>query len=125
MIGQRVIADVRSQLNAHFFASLSFYNRTPTATLLSRMTNDVELLRSALTDAVASVMKDLSSLAVLVVVAFVMDWRLTLIALVAFPVTVIPLLRLSRRLRKFTRAGADHTGNLATLLQETIQGTAW
>ena len=60
-IGQRVIADVRSQLNAHFLRlSLSFYNRTPTATLLSRMTNDVELLRSALTDAVASVMKDLT-----------------------------------------------------------------
>ena len=37
-IGQRVIADVRSQLNAHFLRlSLSFYNRTPTATLLSRM----------------------------------------------------------------------------------------
>jgi subfamily B ATP-binding cassette protein MsbA len=122
-IGQRVIADVRSQLNAHFLRlSLSFYNRTPTATLLSRVTNDVELLRSALTDAVASVMKDFTSLVVIVVVAFVMDWRLAAIGLVAFPLTVVPLLRLSRRLRKFTRRGQITLGNLATLLQETIQG---
>ena len=122
-IGQRVVADVRSQLNAHFLRlSLSFYNRTPTGTLLSRMTNDVELLRSGLADAVASVMKDFTSLIVIVVVAFVMDWRLALIAVVAFPLTVVPILRMSRRLRKFTRKGQITLGNLATLLQETIQG---
>jgi len=122
-IGQRVIADVRSQLNAHFQRlSLSFYNRTPTGTLLSRMTNDVELMRSALTDAVASLMKDFTSLAVLVVVAFFMDWVLALIAFVAFPLTVLPILRLSRKLRKVTRRGQVTLGNLAALLQETIQG---
>ncbi len=122
-IGQHVIADIRSQLNGHFQRlSLSFYNRTPTGTLLSRMTNDVELMRSALTDAVASIMKDTTSLAALLVVAFVMDWQLALIAFVAFPLTVLPILRLSRRLRKFTRKGQITLGNLATLLQETIQG---
>ncbi len=122
-IGQHVIADIRSQLNAHFQRlSLSFYNRTPTGTLLSRMTNDVELMRSALTDAVASVMKDLTSLLVLLAVAFFMDWTLALIAFVAFPLTVLPILRLSRRLRRVTRKGQVTLGNLATLLQETIQG---
>jgi subfamily B ATP-binding cassette protein MsbA len=122
-IGQRIIADIRSQLNAHFQRlSLSFYNCTPTATLLSRMTNDVELMRNALSDAVASVMKDFTSLVVLLAVAFAMDWRLALIAFVAFPLTVLPILRLSRRLRKFTRRGQITLGNLATLLQETIQG---
>jgi subfamily B ATP-binding cassette protein MsbA len=122
-IGQRVIADIRSQLNAHFQRlSLSFYNHTSTGTLLSRMTNDVELMRNALTDAVASVMKDLTSLAVLIIVGFFMDWPLALIAFIAFPVTVLPLLRLSRRLRRVTRKGQATLGNLATLLQETIQG---
>jgi subfamily B ATP-binding cassette protein MsbA len=122
-IGQRIIADVRSALNAHLLRlSLSFYNRTPTGTLLSRMTNDVALMRSALTEAVASVMKDATSLLVLIVVAFYMDWVLALIAFVAFPLTVLPITRLSRRLRKFTRRGQVTLGNLATLLQETIQG---
>ena len=92
------------------------------ATLLSRMTNDVELMRSALTDSVASVMKDFTSLVVLLTVAFIMDWRLALIAFIAFPLTVLPILRMSRRLRKFTRRGQITLGNLATLLQETIQG---
>ncbi len=122
-IGQRIIADVRNQLNAHFQSlSLSFYNRTPTGTLISRMTNDVGLMRSALTDAAASVMKDATSLVSLVIVAFYMDWVLALISFVVFPITVLPLLRLSRRLRKFTRRGQVTLGKLSTLLQETIQG---
>ncbi len=122
-VGQRIIADVRSQLNAHFQRlSLSFYNATPTGTLLSRMTSDVEFMRSALTDAVASVMKDATSLLVLIVTAFVMDWRLSLVAFVVFPLTVLPLTRASRRLRRTWRKGQVTLGNLASLLQETIQG---
>ncbi|MGH7821442.1 MAG: ABC transporter ATP-binding protein, partial [Candidatus Binatia bacterium] len=122
-IGQRIIADVRSELNAQFQRlSLSFYNRTPTGTLLSRMTNDVGLMRSALTEAVASVMKDLTSLLVLVGVAFYMDFALAMIAFVAFPLTVLPIIRLSRRLRRFTSRGQATLGNLSALLQETIQG---
>jgi subfamily B ATP-binding cassette protein MsbA len=122
-VGQRIIADVRNRLNRHLLGlSLSFYNRTQTGTLLSRMTNDVTLLRSALTDSVASAMKDATSLAVLVVVAFLMDARLALVAFVAFPLTVLPLLRLSRRLRRFTHRGQETLGVLSALLQETIQG---
>ncbi|HUI26128.1 MAG TPA: ABC transporter transmembrane domain-containing protein, partial [Candidatus Kryptonia bacterium] len=57
-VGQRIIADVRNQLNEHIqHLSLSFFNRTPTGTILSRVTNDVVLLRAALTDAVASILK--------------------------------------------------------------------
>ena len=122
-IGQRILADVRNQLNSHFLTlSLSFYNRTPTATLLSRMTSDVGYMRSALTDAVASVMKDFTSLVVLVCVAFFMDWALALIAFIVFPVTVFPILQLSRRLRRFTHKGQEGLGNLTALLQESIQG---
>ena len=58
-----------------------------------------EQMRSALTDSVASVMKDFTSLVVLLTVAFIMDWRLALIAFIAFPLTVLPILRMSRRLR--------------------------
>jgi ATP-binding cassette, subfamily B, bacterial MsbA len=122
-VGQRIIADIRSELNAHFQRlSLSFYNATPTGTLLSRMTSDVEFMRSALSDAVASVMKDATSLAVLIATAFVMDWRLSLVAFVVFPLTVLPLTRASRRLRRTWRKGQVTLGNLASLLQETIQG---
>jgi len=102
--------------------SLSFFNQNPTGTILSRVTSDVVLIRMALTDAVASVLRDSVSLVVLVGVAFWHDWILALIAFVAFPASVTPILRLSRRLRRVARKGQVSLGKLTALLQETIQG---
>lgn len=122
-VGQRIIADLRRELNDHIqHLSLSFFNRTPTGTIVSRVTNDVALVRAALTDAVAAVLKDASSLVVLVAVAFYQDWFLALIAFVVFPASVLPMLRLSRRLRQLSRRGQVTMGQLTALLQETIQG---
>jgi len=122
-VGQRIIADMRNQLNDHIqHMSLSFFNRTPTGTIVSRITNDVAMVRAALTDAVASVLKDASSLIILVGVAFYEDWLLSLIAFVVFPASVLPIIRLSKRLRSFSKRGQASMGNLTMLLQETIQG---
>jgi subfamily B ATP-binding cassette protein MsbA len=122
-VGQRIIADLRNRLNEHVqHLSLSYFNRTPTGTILSRVTNDVALVRSLLTDAVASLLKDTTSLIVLVAVAFWQDWVLSLIAFVVFPASVLPMIRLSRRLRGFSKRGQETMGNLTVLLQETVQG---
>jgi len=122
-VGQRIVADLRRALNDHIqHMSLSFFNRTPTGTIVSRVTNDVALVRAALTDAVAAVLKDASSLIILVVVAFYQDWFLSLIAFVVFPASVLPIVRLSKRLRSFAKKGQVSMGNLTMLLQETIQG---
>jgi subfamily B ATP-binding cassette protein MsbA len=122
-VGQRIVADLRNALNEHIqHMSLSFFNRTPTGTIVSRVTNDVALVRMALTDAVAAVLKDASSLIILVVVAFYQDWFLSLIAFVVFPASVLPMIRLSKRLRGFAKKGQVSMGNMTMLLQETIQG---
>ncbi len=71
LVGQRIVSDLRNELNQHIQRlSLAFFNRTPTGEILSRVTNDVALVRTALTDAVASVMRDTTSLLVLIGVAF-------------------------------------------------------
>jgi subfamily B ATP-binding cassette protein MsbA len=122
-VGQRIVADLRNALNDHIqYLSLSFFNRTPTGTVVSRVTNDVALVRGALTDGVAAILKDASSLVILVAVAFYQDWFLSLIALVVFPVSVLPITRLSRRLRAFAKRGQVSMGRMTVLLQETIQG---
>jgi ATP-binding cassette, subfamily B, bacterial MsbA len=122
-VGQRVVADIRNRLNEHMqYLSLAFFNRTPTGTIVSRITNDVSLIRSALTDAAAAVLKDAFSLVILIGVAFYQDWVLSLIAFVIFPVSVLPIIRLSKRLRAFARKGQVSMGNMTVLLQESIQG---
>jgi subfamily B ATP-binding cassette protein MsbA len=102
--------------------SLSFFARHPSGTLISRVANDVTLLRSALTDALASFLKDTTSLIVLIAVAFIKDWFLASLAFVVFPASVLPVMRLSRKMKRFARRGQISTGKLTVFLQESIQG---
>ena len=122
-VGLRIIQDVRIILARHMhFMSLSFFSRHPSGTLISRVANDVTLLRSALTDALASFLKDTTSLIVLVVVAFIKDWFLASLAFVVFPASVLPVMRLSKKVKRFARRGQISTGKLTVFLQESIQG---
>ena len=122
-VGLRIINDVRNALNRHFQSlSLSFFHRHPTGTLIARVNSDVQLLRFAITDALASFLKDSVSLVALIIVAFAKDWVLASLSFVVFPASVLPIIRLSRKIKRFTRRGQIRTGTLTALLQESIQG---
>jgi subfamily B ATP-binding cassette protein MsbA len=122
-VGLRIVNDVRNALNRHFQSlSVSFFYRHPTGTLIARVNSDVQLLRYAITDAVASFMKNSVSLTALIIVAFVKDWVLASMAFVVFPASVLPIMRMSRKIKRFTRRGQISTGVLTSLLQESIQG---
>ena len=122
-VGLHIIKDIRDVLNQHIQSlSLSFLQRHPTGSLISRVNSDVILVRSALTDSVASLMRDTTSMLALTAVAFLKDWVLASIAFVVFPLSIFPITRISRKIKRFTKRGQITTGNLATLLQESIQG---
>jgi subfamily B ATP-binding cassette protein MsbA len=122
-VGLRVIADLRSSINRHLqFLPLSFFHKHPTGTLLSRMSSDVSLARTALVDSVVSLTRDVTSVIALVVVAFIQDWILASIACVVFPASVLPVMRFSRKIKRFTKRGQVTTGRLTSVMQESIQG---
>ena len=122
-VGLRIINDVRNRLNCHLqYLSLAFFYRHPTGTLLSRVGSDVTLLRAVLTDALASLVRDSLSVIVLIGVAFYQDWVLASIAFFVFPASVLPVMRMSRKIKRFTKRGQISTGNLTALLQESVQG---
>ena len=122
-VGNRIVADLRNQLNARIqLLSLRFFDRQPTGTILSRVSSDVSVVGAALTGTVASLLRDSVSLVVLIVVAFLQDWVLSLIAFVVFPAAVLPMIWLSKRVRGFARKRQVSLGVLTALLHETVQG---
>ncbi|GIW39590.1 MAG: ABC transporter ATP-binding protein [Candidatus Binatia bacterium] len=122
-VGHRVVADLRRAVHDHLQAlPVEFFRRTPTGTILSRVTGDVQLVRSAVTEAFAALLKDTTSLAVLVGVAFFLDPLLATVALVVFPISVGPVVRLSRKVRGATTLGQETMAQMNVLLQETSQG---
>lgn len=122
-VAQRIVVDFRTTMNERVqHLPLSFFNRTPTGSIVSRATADVGQVNAALTQSTIALLQDTTSLVALLLAAFVLDWQLALIAFVGFPIAVIPVLNLSSRLRKHARAGQETLGTLSSLLQETSQG---
>lgn len=122
-IGLRIIADLRNKLYEQIQKqSLSFFAGHPTGLLMSRITNDVQSVQTASSDAVTALVKDSFMLVCLVGVIFYTDWKLALIAMIVFPLTIYPISWFGRKMRKVTTSTQITMGNLNSLLQETISG---
>jgi len=122
-VGQRVVADIRERLYRHLqFLSLSFFDRTPTGVLMSRITNDVTAIQGAVSNAVTGTVKDLFTAIGLVGVVFYRDWQMAILAILVFPLAAYPFVKFGRKLRKISRRTLETMAYISTFLQETIFG---
>lgn len=122
-VGLRVVADLRERLYRHLQTlSLSFFTRTPTGYLISRITNDVNLIQASVSNAVTGVLKDLFTIAGLTGVVFYRNWKLAVISFIILPLAIIPIKRFGKKLREFSRRSQKQMGSITTFLHETITG---
>ena len=122
-VGLRIIADLREKLYNHLQTlSLSFFTKMPTGILISRITNDVNLVQGSVSSTITGLLKDAFTIIFLVGVVFYRDWKLAIIAFIIFPLAIIPIKEFGKRMRKFARKGQQRIGLLTTLLHETITG---
>ncbi|HER25654.1 MAG TPA: ATP-binding cassette domain-containing protein [Rhodospirillales bacterium] len=122
-VGLKIIADSQNRLYGHLARmDLGFFHHNPTGTLISRFTVDIAMMRNVVSNALTSLGKDLMSLIALVSVMFYQNWQLAMISLVVFPIAILPISRLGRRIRKVTANTQAETGLLMTLLEQTFQG---
>jgi subfamily B ATP-binding cassette protein MsbA len=122
-VGQRVVSQVRQQLYDHLqILSLSFFDRTSTGVLMSRITNDVNLLQAAVSSAITGMLKDCVSVVGLVGVVFYRDWELALVAMVVLPFAFFPIVKFGRILRRISTKSQQSMGDISVILHETISG---
>jgi subfamily B ATP-binding cassette protein MsbA len=123
MLGQRVIADLRRALFDHLLRlSPGFYARRHSGDLMSRFSSDVAAVETAVTNSIASYFRDGLQVVVMLGTCFYLDWRLSLMAFGAVPITLFPVIRLGQRLKKATVQGQSTVGQIAEMVQETISG---
>jgi subfamily B ATP-binding cassette protein MsbA len=122
-VGLRVVADIREKLYNHLQTlSLSFFTKTPTGILISRITNDVNLIQGSVSNAITGLLKDAFTILGLVGVVFYRDWKMAIVAFLIFPLVIIPIKEFGKRLRKFSRKSQQRMGSITTFLHETIAG---
>ncbi|MCU0491122.1 MAG: ABC transporter ATP-binding protein/permease [Chloroflexaceae bacterium] len=122
-IGQQVMLDMRVQIFRHIQQmSLSFFNRNPVGRLLTRITNDVDALNEFLTQGIVNILADMVTLIGILVVMFVLNWRLALLSTAVLPVLLIITSIYQRLMRATYRLVRQRLARINAYLNEQIGG---
>jgi ATP-binding cassette subfamily B protein len=118
-IGEGLIFDLRVALFDHVQRMpIAFFTRTQTGALISRLNNDVIGAQRAVTDTMGSIISNVIVLATTLAAMIVLEWRLTLLALLLLPVFVLPAKRVGRRMQALTREQMDLNASMNTTMTE-------
>ena len=122
-VGQRIISDIQNSLFKQLMKlDLAYFHNTPSGELLSRFTNDVNMMRNAMENTLLNLGKDLILLVCLIVLMFHRDPMLATIAFPVFLIAVLPILKIGKRMRKVTFHTQDQHAVLTNQLSQTFQG---
>ncbi|RLB82266.1 MAG: lipid A export permease/ATP-binding protein MsbA [Deltaproteobacteria bacterium] len=120
-VGHSIIRRLRDKLYVHIqMLPLSFFQKNKTGILMARIINDVNIVKGMVSNAITGVLKDFFTIIGLLVVIFYRDWKLALIAIIIFPLAVIPIVNFGRRLRRLSTRCQEAIGDMSFLLHETF-----
>src|SRR5919197_2369696 len=118
-VGEGLIYDLRTSLFDHVQRQpLAFFTHTQTGALVSRMNNDVVGAQRALTGTLGSVASNVIGLATTLGAMFLLNWRITLVALVVLPLFLVPARRVGKRLQEITRESMNLNAAMNTTMNE-------
>jgi subfamily B ATP-binding cassette protein MsbA len=122
-VGQRIISDLQNRLFSHLMRlDLAFFHGTSSGDILSRFTNDVNLMRNAVATTLVGIGKDSFTLLFLVSLMFYRDLALACITLFIFPLAILPILHIGRRMRKVANTTQEELANFTGRLTQIFQG---
>jgi ATP-binding cassette subfamily B protein len=118
-IGEGLIYDMRVALFDHVqHQPISFFTRTQTGSLMSRLNNDVIGAQQAVTNTLGTVGSNVITLVVTLSFMLALEWRLTLLTLLVLPAFIIPARRIGRRLQAVTREGMQLNASMNNTIAE-------
>ncbi len=120
-VGERVVADLRQQLYRHLMGlSLPFFADRRTGEIVSRVTNDVTTLQTAVTNNLVSLLQQGLTLIGGVVFLFWLDWRLTSLILLGIPIVTLTMVYLGRKIRRAATEVQDRLAEASAAVEEGI-----
>lgn len=122
-VGQNIIRRLRNRLYDHIQdLPLSFFQKEKTGALMSRITNDVNTVKSMVSSVVTGSIRDLFTIIGLTFVIFYQIWQLALFAFLILPVAFYPIAALGKRVRRVSRKCLEAIADMSSFLHETFAG---
>ena len=121
LVGQRIVYDLRKQLFRHMQRmSLRFFTKTRSGEIISRINNDVAGVQSVIAGTLISIITNIFTVVGTIIVLFLMNWQLALIALIVTPAFVLPTRRVGRYRRQVSRETQEKQADLSAFLHEMM-----
>lgn len=121
-VGERILADIRKQLYQHLQTlSLRFFTERRVGELVSRISNDVTVMRSVLTNNINTLLQQSLTLIGSVIIMFLLNARLTLFILVMIPIVVLLGFVFGFYLRRISTQVQDEIAGSTVVAEEVLQ----
>jgi subfamily B ATP-binding cassette protein MsbA len=120
---EKLVMNVRNDVyrKLHEF-SLPFFNRFKTGELISRVMNDINVIKAMVVSNLTEVIRNSLLVLVFGIIIVILNWRLTLIFIIAFPPMLLILGRLADKLKSYSVKAQSQVAGIISLMQETISG---
>tara|TARA_B100000787_G_scaffold170052_1_gene163675 strand:- start:26980 stop:28746 length:1767 start_codon:yes stop_codon:yes gene_type:complete len=122
-VGQHIIRDIRAKVfrNIQSF-KMSYFDTTSVGRLVTRVVSDIETIANFFTQGVFMIVSDILKMLVVIVVMFVMNWRLALVALAVLPILVYATKIFQVAIKATFQDVRNEVANLNGFVQERVTG---
>lgn len=121
LVGESIIRDLRIQLMTHMHKMpLDFFTSTKTGEIINRVANDVDSIDGVLSGTFVMVLMNFAVIVTTLVTIFVLDWRLSLMALAVLPLMVAPLWPVGRKMYEIRKTTREKRDEMHAIGQETL-----
>jgi subfamily B ATP-binding cassette protein MsbA len=122
-VGTATIHDLRVRIFDHLERlSLDYFTTARTGDLQSRLMNDTQAIQQCIAQGFSTIAREPATVVGILFYLFSVQTRLTLVALVVFPLVVVPVVIYGRKVRRSWKAAQTHTAELSDLMQEAFTG---
>lgn len=123
VLGQSIIRDLRVRVFRHLTGlSLRYFDRTPIGTSTTRTVNDIETINSIFTQGIITILADVFSMLVILVVMLITSWKLTLICLLTMPLMIIATYIFKEKVKVAFQKVRTQISTMNAFLNERITG---
>ena len=122
-VSVRVLDDIRQQVFRHTLGqSMEFFNKSKAGELVQTVFNQTRMAQQALTNISSDIVKQPITIVTGLATLFALDWRFTLTSFIIFPLCLLPVVFVSRKVRKAGAREEEEASMLMVVMHEAFAG---
>ncbi|MBV8150704.1 MAG: ABC transporter ATP-binding protein [Candidatus Eremiobacteraeota bacterium] len=121
VVGEGIMRDIRTSLVGPLHTMpLAFFTGTKTGEIMNRVSSDVDNSDNVVTGTLVQIVTNVATMVTTIVTIFILDWRLSLVALIVVPLMILPLGPVGRRMYVVRRRTREKRDEIESITQETL-----